>query len=355
MHLQNRLVALIYKFCLVAICLAAILSNTGLPAGSNLEYFLTASQYYGVLGAVVALVYYLPEALVNLRAFLKEGRYGRAPSASRFKCAVVMLMLFELLVYSFFLASTSFTNAPGKGAAANVLLHYILPVLVLLDYALFDRKGSLKAADPVYWLTLPLLYFSYVVVGAQFGLLFFGGGSYPYFFINPDQSDWGRVLLNLLYFTITYLVLSYILFFVDRVLYLVWKRRNERLQMLAISAFSTPARLPRSALKQKVEQRAAQQAELSAQNDAEAGPEPDAAAPALEAEDDGATRQVEEEPGTPVEEALLLEDAQAGEAEAAPAEAPEEDTPAETPEEEAPPQSEAEAPLFDSEARAVAN
>ena len=50
------------------------------------------------------------------------------------------------------------------GAVASLLLHYAVPLLTVLDWLLFDRKGSFRPTDPLVWAVFPNVYFLYATV-----------------------------------------------------------------------------------------------------------------------------------------------------------------------------------------------
>lgn len=50
-----------------------------------------------------------------------------------------------------------------------ILMHYIVPLMVILDYLLFFPKGLYKALHPLCWLILPYLYIAFTMICAKFG------------------------------------------------------------------------------------------------------------------------------------------------------------------------------------------
>lgn len=257
MCIRKRIPSLLYKIAFVVLGLVGLFLNTGSPG--DLDYFITAIQYYSIVCLIGAIALSLAEGIATALYITRVGPYGTTPFIRRVKGAFVMLMVFEVVVYFVFLAGTSFTNSPDAGWLAGALVHYVLPLMYIADYVLFDPKGVFCGIDPVYWLILPLVYFAGIVVAAQLGNLFFGGASYPYTFINPDQSDWVRILLNVLYLSVTFLILSYVLFVVDRILAALDKKRIEKSRIVAASAYDMPGRIPKAAL----EKRQAEQARSS--------------------------------------------------------------------------------------------
>ncbi|MDQ7785035.1 MAG: Pr6Pr family membrane protein [Desulfomonilaceae bacterium] len=93
---------------------------------------------------------------------------------------------------------------------ANVLLHYVVPALYVVDWLIFVPKGMLRWNQVLYRLAFPLLYAAYTFIhGALTGF-------YPYYFINAAKLGYPAVLLNCLYLMVTFVALGSVLTATDR-------------------------------------------------------------------------------------------------------------------------------------------
>ena len=103
-----------------------------------------------------------------------------------------------------------------------ILMHYIVPLMVILDYLLFFPKGLYKALHPLCWLILPYLYIAFTMICAKFGSKIFsgfGGSSrYPYPFLDTDLYGKNKVALIIVFITAAFLALGYLSFVIDRLL-----------------------------------------------------------------------------------------------------------------------------------------
>ncbi len=97
----------------------------------------------------------------------------------------------------------------GGGAVANVVLHMVTPVLVLLYWIFFTEKGSLSWRCPLLWAIYPLAYLGYAL--ARGGVT----GRYPYPFMNVMVLGWARTGVNAAGIAVAFLVASYGLVWVD--------------------------------------------------------------------------------------------------------------------------------------------
>ena len=102
---------------------------------------------------------------------------------------------------------------------ANLLVHTISPILVVMDYFLFDKKGHFKYFYSIIWLVIPLNYIVYVYTyGARGGKFFSIGGSkkFAYFFLDYEKIGYSGVAKWIAFMTVCILFLSIVLIFIDR-------------------------------------------------------------------------------------------------------------------------------------------
>ena len=109
---------------------------------------------------------------------------------------------------------------------ANLILHFGAPVLIVMDYIMFDEKGHFKIYYPLFWLLFPIAYLIYVYMYGNLGGRFFNiGGSdkYAYFFLDYEIIGYIGVLRWCILIFFGIVVLSYLLVFFD---WLISKKRT---------------------------------------------------------------------------------------------------------------------------------
>jgi hypothetical protein len=90
--------------------------------------------------------------------------------------------------------------------------------MTILDWLLFDQKSSFRWFDPIMWLSLPLTYFTFIIIRAKIGgVIAIVKSSYPYFFIDVDLIGWLMVLKNVGFLIIGFLILGYIIYIIDKI------------------------------------------------------------------------------------------------------------------------------------------
>lgn len=74
----------------------------------------------------------------------------------------------------------------------NTVLHYILPIAVLVDYLVGRPKRKLVFSKSLGWLLFPAVYVAYSLIRGSIV------GWYPYPFLNPDTNGYQSVALTAL-------------------------------------------------------------------------------------------------------------------------------------------------------------
>ncbi len=107
--------------------------------------------------------------------------------------AVVFCITVTFLIYHFILRPEAFRMGNGGSfySVLNMVQHYIVPLMALLDWLLFCPKGRWRRYDPASWLLIPLAYFIYILIRAPFAGNIGGTSSpYPYSFIDIQAHGW---------------------------------------------------------------------------------------------------------------------------------------------------------------------
>lgn len=211
MRIKNLWFSTIWKGIIAMLCLAALLIDFGFFAGRADWWIL---NYYTVLSNIACFVFF---ALAHVRSeiALKRGERDFAWSP-RIEGAFVFCIAVTGIVYATMLAPEDI--AEGKFLTfENLVLHYVGPAMVILDWLLFSPKGRFRPADPLLWLLAPLGYFGYILARSTFaGNIGTTGSRFPYGFIDPAvQGGWGEMFWGVAYIAIAMAALGYIIYTLD--------------------------------------------------------------------------------------------------------------------------------------------
>lgn len=163
----------------------------------------------------------------NISNFLALGVYAslcvkpdlsRSKGFLRFKGAVIMAMLVTGIIYNtiftdgFVTPEVIFSNKKEFG---SFLVHAVVPVCVLADWLLFDRKDAYRVYEPFLWVIFPYMYIAFTVAAAQAGQFYPNQATmYPYNFMAWDIYGFSRVMKNIFFLTVFFIALGYLLYFI---------------------------------------------------------------------------------------------------------------------------------------------
>lgn len=191
--------------------------------GISLNIFKTTStmamlSYYTMLSNLICFVSYSIFLILDIR----EKEY-KNKIYYILKGAIIMAIFLTAVVYRVGLMPNHFQmdslkNTISNTDIANKLVHTVSPILVILEYFLFEKKGNFKMHYPIYWLIIPSFYVIYVYIYAKLGGRFFNiGGSekFAYFFLDYESigvMNVAKWIMLIMFFMIS---MSYILIYID--------------------------------------------------------------------------------------------------------------------------------------------
>lgn len=181
-------VIILYRIIFVFLCgLGLILSLTSkskdefMGNGTALNFYTLQSNLWVFILELVLLVLTIIEDVKQV-SIIKEKMI-----VLKFVMTVAILVTF--IVYWSMLAP--YVAQKNVLALSNVILHAISPILMLIDFLVFDREYTFKKNN-VYLTIIPLLYYLiFAMVRAEISdTVFTQGSRYPYWFIDIDTFGW---------------------------------------------------------------------------------------------------------------------------------------------------------------------
>ena len=231
--MKERKVSIIFKLLVVISLLAGILLN--MVHTTSISAILS---YYTLQSNIVCLIMFLGIMI----AIMSKNNYRTNSIYYLLKGGTIMAILITGITYQIALAPNNFYmdisyTMRTERYWANLLVHVISPILVLLDYVLFDEKGNFKYYYPIIWLFLPLSYVIYVYSYSARGGSFYGiGGSreFAYIFLDYNKIGYSGVFKSIIIIAILILLVSYLFVFLDRKLKRKWfdEKRVRRVSCL---------------------------------------------------------------------------------------------------------------------------
>lgn len=116
---------------------------------------------------------------------------GRADKFDFLRGAATLYMSMTGIIYVLLLSGNEVslqTTTPW----VNMVLHYIMPVIILIDWLASPPAKAIRFERALWWLTFPALYLLYSFIRGPFV------NWYPYPFINPLNTDWQAIVATCL-------------------------------------------------------------------------------------------------------------------------------------------------------------
>ncbi|CAN5448877.1 Pr6Pr family membrane protein [soil metagenome] len=175
-------------------------------AAESGEMFIRLVRFFSFMtiltNIIVALAYILP----LIASSSKARKLFATPNA---QCAVCMYIVMVCVGYHFMLSKLY--TLVGLQYYVDRGLHYVVPVLYVLFYLLFVKKGTLVYRNIYKWLMFPFVYLVYVVVRG------FITNDYPYPFLNFSKHEASKVFTSIAILFAGYILMSLLIVLFDRI------------------------------------------------------------------------------------------------------------------------------------------
>lgn len=213
--IKNKFISAFYKFIIIVLCFYGILVEIGLFDGKInfkiMNYFTILSNFLVLVYLFFSIIWlFKNKSIKNINTFLPA-----------IKGAISMSIIITWLVYNFILSKDNFImniNNSYHIFIANKIVHYIVPIMMIVDYLLFDSKGEYKKIHPIYWMIIPYIYLFYIFIMAQFGNQIGINGNYIYPFLDIYSLGVHKVFINVICLTVAFILLGYLIFILDKLL-----------------------------------------------------------------------------------------------------------------------------------------
>mgnify|MGYP004509528777 FL=1 len=214
--MTRKIISICYKVFTIFSLISGIFLNL-----SNTSSVRALMSYYTLQSNVICLIAFMIILILELL-----NKQYQTDIYYLIKGGLVITIAITAIIYHIALAPGGFQmdalqNSINNKQLANFLVHTVSPILVLLDYVLFDEKGHFKLFYPILWLIQPLNYVVYVYTYSNLGGSFYNiGGSrrFAYFFLDYKKLGYLEVLKWLIVIILGILIISELLVVLDKIL-----------------------------------------------------------------------------------------------------------------------------------------
>lgn len=160
-------------------------------------------------------------------------RKNPRPLLRFFKQSLMVYLVLTMLVYSFILIpyiteqQIDYQIFSGK----DLLIHYVVPIGVLVDYVWFEEKGRIKTFYAFANILNLVFYVTYLSLYISLGGRFHSGNNlsiYPYFFLNIDQIGLIPVILISLSILIMVVFVGWVIYMIDHLISIPLKLSQDK-------------------------------------------------------------------------------------------------------------------------------
>lgn len=190
MYIRNNTIAVLFRVAFIVICGAGLVMKL-IYSGFTLDSVMSD---FALVSNVLALIYF---------AYLIIARPGYERGILRGAVTIYMLITFVVYYFIHFGASV---NPLHELSLAGYLLYFAAPLMAVLDYLLFCRKGEFTQYSPLIWAVLPVVFNLAVYIINRIGISI---ASIPYF---------NLLGMNMIVTLFVFLGVSYLLFAADNIM-----------------------------------------------------------------------------------------------------------------------------------------
>lgn len=148
----SKTFALIYRLLFIALevyALSRYVGTTLINLLSNIKYYLVLTNFLCVICICVLIIY----NLIKFKS-LKRTKNPFPSLKGAFTVAILSSMMATLLLGRSILSF----DLP------ELILNYIAPIMMFLDWLMFDYKGVFLAYDPLLWASIPVGYYIIAII-----------------------------------------------------------------------------------------------------------------------------------------------------------------------------------------------
>lgn len=179
--MKNKTFLIWYKAGFALLGFSAIVTEIATLAEKNIFNPVNFFSYFTIETNILVFITLLLSAVATAAG--KNGRLAVLRSATTVYILIVGIGFVVLLSG---VEGLVLTAVPWD----NVVLHYIMPLAVLVDFLIDPPKRSLSFQKSLFWLLFPLAYVTYALTRGALT------GWYPYPFLNPANKGYESVALT---------------------------------------------------------------------------------------------------------------------------------------------------------------
>lgn len=179
-------------------------------------------RYYTNLSNLLVVMFFLFRQVIRIRGSY-DGFFGRIVFSQIWFYSVTMSIFLTFAIFHFVIvpaikkAPKENGEFPNFHSLGNILVHYLVPLLTLLDWFIFADKSQLSYSWALVWTVIPLIYTVYAFIRAADGVpLEFTDSAYPYDFMDAGKHGWAAAIRNCLLVSVVFALIGAFFLFIRK-------------------------------------------------------------------------------------------------------------------------------------------
>lgn len=164
----------IYKIIILITC------GIGIYLNFDLFSVATAMVYYTIQSNIMCFLFYAVIIILHFCGKLEKSNYYHILHGTVVMAITLTMVVFQTVIIN---NETAFDGHE----IVSVFVHLIVPLLIIFDYLIFEKKGTLKKSYPFIWSLSLVIYTVMLVIYMKTGGTFVGGAKYPYMYMNIEK------------------------------------------------------------------------------------------------------------------------------------------------------------------------
>ena len=214
-------IRILLEILIVLVGACGMILHSGLVTGVVRHDFF---RYYTNLSNLLVVMFYLSRIVVRIIGTY-DGFLGRIVFSELWFFSVTMVIFLTFGIFHFVLVP-GFKKAPPDSAEfkllhsfSNYCVHYIVPLLSLLNWLIFSKKEEMSYAWALIWTVIPWIYVAYaLIMGARGKIIENTDSAYPYDFMDVGRHGGKIVARNCAMVMAAFVISGLVLIFIRKLI-----------------------------------------------------------------------------------------------------------------------------------------
>ena len=182
--MKKNIIQLILRLALAIIGIVGIIvtySSASFMGDNKTFLYFTVQSNVTIIAVELVFAIYALQQILGKEVVIKNWVY-------LVKYVFTVAITITFLVFAIVLAPT--LGVDYLLSYGNFSLHFIVPILALVDFFLFNSEIKLTKVNCLFGTAMPIYYVIFFLIGIPLGVTYLKGSRAPYFFLEYETLTW---------------------------------------------------------------------------------------------------------------------------------------------------------------------